>query len=710
CAVEGGTLTLLNQEGLDVELCTSDGLADNLRVDLQGNAGSRLTYAVTDAEGTILQLTTEENFQFEGSGDGVILIYAVSHQAGLLGLAPGLRIDDLQGCHALSNPIRIVRLPAEDCGDEPCTVEGGTLIISGSDQGTEITLCTADGEDDTFGVFLANNDGDHVRYLVTDEDGTLLAITEDRTFNFEGAGAGANTIFALTYNSGLLGLEIGLALDDLQGCYALSNPVRVLRSPAEECGADVCTATIGTLRLSGGGTERTICAGDGRSDALTVVTDASGSGNLRYVLTDGAGRILDLSTTGTFDLDGAGAGTSLLYALRYAEGLLGLNVGGLLADLGGCYALSNPVTIIRESGEECAVTGCDLDGGALALTSGGDEVTVCVGDGEPDPFSVRSSGATGRYYAFLLTTVDGTIIGLFADPAFDFETGVVGTCLLYGLSFEGGLSGSLPGMQVDDLEGCYALSNPITINRLQSGVDCAAPLCTATGGELALLGGGTQTSLCVDDGVGEQIRVVVDGNAGSNFTYLLTDGAGNIRGISPSPIFNLENTGGGLAHIYGLSYASELTGLVTGGNLADLEGCYDLTNPVEIIRNTGEGCIPVCTVRGGNLSVRGGGDQIAFCVGDEMDDDFRVEIEFQVGRNFLYLQTNTAGVIEAIAANPNFTFANAEPGTSLIRGISFGEDLTGVSVGANLAGLSGCYALSNPVRVVRRPAIACEVE
>ncbi|MEL7161704.1 MAG: T9SS type A sorting domain-containing protein, partial [Bacteroidota bacterium] len=194
------------------------------------------------------------------------------------------------------------------------------------------------------------------------------------------------------------------------------------------------------------------------------------------------------------------------------------------------------------------------------------------------------------------------------------------------------------------------------------------------------------------------------------YSYLLTDVANNILGISASPIFNLENTGPGIVRIYGLSFTNELTGLVTGGNLADLAGCHDLTNPVEVLRNTGEGCLPECIVNGGNLSVSGGGDQIAFCVGDEEADDFAVEIEFQVGQNFLYLVTDTAGVIEEVTANPNFAFVGAEPGISLIRGLSFGNDLNGAAVGANIAGLFGCYALSNPVKVIRRPAIACQVE
>ncbi|MEL7159480.1 MAG: CHRD domain-containing protein, partial [Bacteroidota bacterium] len=152
CSVEGGFLTLAGREDTEIEFCTADGLADNFSVDLSGNEGSRLTYVVTDGEGTILRLTTEENFQFEGTGSGLSLIYALSHEAGLLGLAPGLKVADLTGCFALSNPIRIVRLPAEDCEDAPCTAEGGTLIVSGSDQGTDVTLCAGDGEDDTFTV------------------------------------------------------------------------------------------------------------------------------------------------------------------------------------------------------------------------------------------------------------------------------------------------------------------------------------------------------------------------------------------------------------------------------------------------------------------------------------------------------------------------------------------------------------------------------
>gem|GEM_PF-4806070 len=61
--------------------------------------------------------------------------------------------------------------------------------------------------------------------------------------------------------------------------------------------------------------------------------------------------ILGLAGGPVIDLEGAGAGTCLIWLLNYdATDITGAEVGANAADLGGCFALSNNITVVRNGG------------------------------------------------------------------------------------------------------------------------------------------------------------------------------------------------------------------------------------------------------------------------------------------------------------------------------------------------------------------------
>ena len=139
----------------------------------------------------------------------------------------------------------------------------------------------------------------------------------------------------------------------------------------------------------------------------------------------------------------------------------------------GCYSLSNPITVNRNQPE----------GGTLT----GGPFTFCVGDGEADNIpagSITLEGNSGTNSQWVVTDDQGNILGLPPMPSVvDFDGAGPGVCLVWHLSFEDGLQGAEVGLNANDLQGCYSLSNPITVNRDESGeacedaiVDCQAPM------------------------------------------------------------------------------------------------------------------------------------------------------------------------------------------------------------------------------------------
>ena len=112
-----------------------------------------------------------------------------------------------------------------------------------------------------------------------------------------------------------------------------------------------CPADAAAIEITGTGeTMASLCV-DGMADPIdvTVVGTPVGANN-GWVITDrNTSEILALppASQTTFDLDGAGVGVCDIYYIRYEAGTTGLATGNTLADIAGCFDLSNPITVYR---------------------------------------------------------------------------------------------------------------------------------------------------------------------------------------------------------------------------------------------------------------------------------------------------------------------------------------------------------------------------
>ena len=114
---------------------------------------------------------------------------------------------------------------------------------------------------------------------------------------------------------------------------------------------------------------------------------------------------------------------------------------------------------------------------------------------------------------WVVTDEEGNILGLPPTPeAVDFNGAGAGTCLIWHLSFEDGLTGLEVGNNaLTDLDGCYDLSDEfVSVVRLQP-----------EGGVVA----GGPYEFCVGDDVADMVADVT-----SNSQWVVTDEEGNILG------------------------------------------------------------------------------------------------------------------------------------------------------------------------------------
>ena len=157
----------------------------------------------------------------------------------------------------------------------------------------------------------------------------------------------------------------------------------------------------------------------------------------------------------------------------------------------------------------------------------------------------------------------------------NFDGAGGGVCLIWYIRYEDGLMGLEAGMNANDLQGAYDLSNPIMVIRNEPNAG------SISGGPFEFV---------IDDMSDFVTGITLDDTnvSGANNTWVITDDQGNILGLPPT----LEAVGGvdfngagaGICLIWHLSYEDGLTGLEVGMNASSLEGCFDLSNSIQVTR------------------------------------------------------------------------------------------------------------------------------
>ena len=653
-----------------IEICAGDGMSDSFDVTLENATGTNSQWVITDDNLEILALPAGPPFDLEGAGPGTCLIWHLSYEDGLQGAEVGLNAGDLVGCYSLSNPITVVR-------NQP---EGGTLT------GGPFTFCVGDDEADMLdpgAITLDGNSGTNSQWVVTDEGLMILGLPSDPSeVNFDGAGAGTCLIWHLSYEDGLQGAEVGLNAGDLVGCYSLSNPVTVIRNQPDG----------GTLT----GGPFTFTVGDGIADNIpagAITTTNTNGTDFQWVVTDDEGYILGLPPSpDVVNFDGAGPGTCLVWYLAYEGTIDGLAAGMNANDLEGCFDLSNPIEVIRTTADGCPANGGDLFGGPFSFT---------VGDGVADNIpvgAITAANTNGTNFQWVVTDDEGYILGLPPSPdVVNFDGAGPGTCLVWYLAYEGTIDGLAAGMNANDLEGCFDLSNPIEVIRT------SADGCPANGGDLF----GGPFTFTVGDGIADNIpagAITTTNTNGTNFQWVVTDDEGYILGLPPSPdVVNFDGAGPGTCLVWYLAYEGTIDGLAAGMNANDLEGCFDLSNPIEVIRTTADGC----PANGGDLF----GGPFSFTVGDGVADNIPVGAITATntnGTNFQWVVTDDEGYILGLPPSPDVVnFDGAGPGTCLVWYLAYEGTIDGLAAGMNANDLEGCFDLSNPIEVIRTSADGC---
>jgi hypothetical protein len=551
-------------------------------------------------------------------------------------------------------------------------VDGGAIALADGNLSTSICV---DGNADPLEVVRdGNGTGPNRDFVITDNTGLILALPEGNgPFDLDGAGVGTCEIWYLAYADGLEGKVVGNNLfSDLEGCYDLSNPITVIREAADG----------GAVTLANGGTNFIGCAGD----IVFDVTHTTTAPNLSYwyIITDDNNDILGFANsanTNTLDLSGAPAGTCRIWGWSY-RGLPDPVVGEPLSSIapdGSCADISDDfITVYREI----------PDGGTITTAGGASDTTVVAGDA----FVTVAHTTTAQFlsYWYIITDDNGSILGFqnsTAGNTLDLSGAPVGTCRIWGWSYRG-LDDPIIGEDIATLNDdfCETISTGfVTVNRIAEDCDIVTNDITFADGT------STTTSICVD-GNADPLDVIRNGGSGNNDAtgWIITDAAtGVILGVPASPPFDLDGAGEGTCEIWYVRYLTDgFSGLEAGNLLSDLEGCFDLSNPLQVIREIPDG---------GTVTLANGGTNFIGCAGDIVFDVTHTTTAPNLSYWYIITDDNNDILGFANSANTNtLDLSGAPAGTCRIWGWSYrglpdpvvGEPLSSIAPDGSCADIS----------------------
>ncbi len=648
--IDGGEISTKD----NTSICL-DGNSSPINAYLVGAKGTYQQWIITDYDNVILALPDAPPFNFEGAGAGICKIWSVSYKD-IFNLEAGVNLSNLDGWFDLSNSISVYR-------NRP---DAGELV------GGPFKFTVGDGEADNIAEGAITVEGGGVgansQWVVTDDQGNILGLPPSPyVVDFDGAGEGTCLVWYLRYDGDLIGAEVGKNANDLEGCFSLSNSITVIRTYEEANGG---TITGGPF---------TFCVGDGYADNIaegSITIEGSSGMTGQWVVTDNQGNILGLSPSPyVVNFDGAGAGECLVWYMRYNGEITGAEVGKNASEIEGDFDLSNSISVYRNQPDAG-----ELVGGPFEFT---------VGDGEADNIAegaiIVEGGGVGANSQWVVTDDQGNILGLPPSPyVVDFDGAGEGTCLVWYLRYDGDLIGAEVGKNANDLEGCFSLSNSITVIRTYEEANGG----TITGGPF---------TFCVGDGYADNIAegsITIEGSSGMTGQWVVTDNQGNILGLPPSPyVVNFDGAGAGECLVWYMRYNGEITGAEVGKNASEIEGDFDLSNSISVYRNQPDA---------GELV----GGPFEFTVGDgEADNIAEGAITVEgggVGANSQWVVTDDQGNILGLPPSPYVVdFDGAGEGTCLVWYLRYDGDLIGAEVGKNANDLEGCFSLSNSITVIR---------
>jgi hypothetical protein len=203
-----------------------------------------------------------------------------------------------------------------------------------------------------------------------------------------------------------------------------------------------------------------------------------------------------------------------------------------------------------------------FDEGGTVSTSD-PRMNLCIGDGESNIIEVEVTGNEGPFGRFGIveaTTLD--IVAGSATGVFDMENYPPGSYLIGHVSYTD--EDFLVGVNnIDDLEGCYALSNLISVSSF-----------SVDGGTIST---DDPLAVCVNDGIPSSVSFEVEGDFGPNTVWAILDqGFTEVLNSNQTGNFGLDNFPPGTYKVVYAAYGNDV--MIDQVDPQNIQGCVNTSN------------------------------------------------------------------------------------------------------------------------------------
>jgi len=647
-SVAGGQLSIAADSSVVINTCSGDQLSDLLELDLNGELGDSSLWLITDVTGLILDLPVAPPFELDTLVFDTCLIWNLSFNGQVSGVEIDSLVSDIQGDFDLSNAVTAIKT----------VVDGGSIL------GGPFSFCVDDGLTDLVpDLMLSDNRGDLSQWIITDTAMNIVALPEEiTTFDFDIFAPGEYQVFNLSAEDGLIGFEDGNNLNDLSGCFDISNSVAVSsQNSGEVCDTIVVTSNGGVIGLIGN-TDVSVCVGDGIPNEIDfTLTDNLGMSSV-WIITDVENNITQLPGDPPFDFEELGNSDTRVWHLSSNGGISGLGIGRPLSGLNGDLDLSNPIDINHLA----------VEGGTIA----GVGFNFCV-DGTPDIIpELVISDTVGPNIQLFINDLNGFIVATPDDISdVNFDELPPGDYFVNVISYIDTSTRVRIGENRVNFDGCFDLSNAISVE-----ID------SPDGGTLI----GDDMAFCIDGESDFPVGISVSESSGPNDAWIITDEQGNIIDL-PVDIdsVDFEILGVGTCFIYNVSFEDGIMGLERTSSISNLMGCYDLSDSIVVSKNI---------VVGGEIT----GGPFEFCVDNNPDFVFDVSRSSNFGDSTQWIITDADSIIVAIIEDVMTFDFNTDTSQNLIFSVTYSAPTTTIGVGTRIDMLEGCVDISNAITVNKR--------
>lgn len=534
--VEGG---ILNENGdQEIFICGSADNGSGININLVNEVGVNSNWLITDDSGIILEFNLSPPFDFSSFIDGDYFVWHISYASNISGMDQGQSVSEIMGCYDISNSIRINKK----------TVEAGNISSEGD---LIVELCIQPGQTAIIPIELVGAIGDSSIWVVTDDAGTIVLIENGMPpFDFTSYDDGVYNIYHLSYSDTLSFLLQGNNLNSVQGCFSISNFVIVVKE----------SVTPSDILYADSSLVKSVCLSQD-SEVEIIQTSVGESELAGWIVTDTLGKILALPDSVPLYIEDYPSGVCLIWHINYTGIISGLTVGKNVTELSGCYVLSNSLQLHKS----------DAIQPVIAFPDSTSIYNVCLQDSEALIVSPIDFNPVNSESIWVLITPQGQILEIFNSVPIDLTLGQMPVCFIRKINFIDSISRLEVGNNVNELEGCLAMSNQIRIQK--SNVDAS---------EITFDNGQTSIIVCRDEGMSIFVdAIAIDPGSGDFTSWILTDSNDNILDTDISFPYQIDDQFDDGCIIRLVDYNS-LSGDTIGGQVEGLEGCFALSNEIVI--------------------------------------------------------------------------------------------------------------------------------